>query len=435
VATLQIIADHLANAIENARLYEKLQQEAIQLILVNQIAAEISSSLDLDKILQTLVDELARVLGVEQCAIAIFDEKGDHGDVVAEYLDDGCVPSKGIRIPLGDNPAIELVRETKKPLAVRDAQHDPYLEKVWGIMKQRRTQSIMLVPIIIRGEVVGTIGLDAVSAPRDFTTEEQWLAETIAHHTSIAIQNARQYEELKRTKGLVGARNALAWMGMTSAAWRHAIGNDATTIQDLVELAQRDLAAGAPADKIQGRLDGIDRMANKIRSTPITAPLHEEEGVRSVPINELVRERIKQLCGREPFKRVQVSFDARLGDSSTVRASSDWLRRAFDILIENAVEAMTDSDIRELAITTELAGGGVELSIADTGRGIPDEVHQRLFRSPIPRPKGSKGLGVGLLMAHAIVQTYGGDIRVGSTEPSGTTMIVWLPVESEVPQR
>jgi len=219
---------------------------------------------------------------------------------------------------------------------------------------------------------------------------------------------------------------------MTSAVWRHAIGNDVTTIQDLVELAQRDLAAGAPADKIRGRLDRIDCMANKIRSTPITAPLHAEEGVRSVPINELVRERIKQLRGRESFRRVQDSFHSRLGDSVTVRASSDWLRRAFDILIENAVEAMADSDIRELTVTMELVRDGVELSIADTGRGIPDEVHQRLFRSPIARPKGSKGLGVGLLMAHAIVQTYGGDIRVDSTGPSGTTMIVWLPVESEV---
>lgn len=430
VATLQIIADHLANAIENARLYEKLQQEAKQLSLINQIAAEISSTLDLDKTLQTLVDELARVMKAEQCALAIFDEREEYGDVVAEYLEDGCVPSTGVRIPLRHNPAIEVVRQTRKPLAVRDAQHDPRMEKVWDIMKQRRTQSIMIVPIVIGGKVIGTIGVDAVSNPRDFTREEQWLAETIAHHASIAIQNARRYEELRRTKGLVGARTALAWMGMASSAWRHAVGNYAITIQDLVDLARRDMAAGAAADRIRRRLGRIEDMANKIRVTPITAPLHTEEGVRSVAINELLRERIRQLWGREPYGKVQVEFDLSAEEPTTVRASPDWLRRAFDILIENAVEAMADSATRRLTVATQLTKGGVELSITDTGDGVPDEVVQRLFRAPIPRPKGSKGLGVGLLMAHTIVQTYGGDIWLGSTGPSGTTMIIWLPAES-----
>ena len=430
VATLQIIADHLANAIENARLYEKLQKEARQLALVNQIAAEISATLDLDKILQTLVDELARVMGVEQCAIAIFNEEGEYGDVVAEHLDEGGVSSMGTRIPLRDNPSIDLIRRTKKPVAVRDAQRDPRMEKVWDIMKQRRTRSIMLVPIVIRGEVIGTIGLDAVHAPRDFSREDQWLAETIAHHASIAIQNARRYEELRHTKGLVGARTALAWMGMASSAWRHAIGNYATTSQDLVELAQRDVDAGAAADEVRGRLDRIDDMATKIRVTPITAPLHAEEGVRSVAINDLLRERIKQLQGREPYSDVEVEFDLRVAESTTVRASPDWLRRALDILVENAVEAMAGSAIRRLTVATQSAAGAVQVSIADTGTGVSDEVQERLFRAPIPRPKGSKGLGVGLLMAHTIVQTYGGDIRLDSTGPLGTTMTIWLPAES-----
>jgi len=430
VATLQIMADHLANAIESARLYEKLQQEAKQLALINQIAVEISSTLDLKKILQTLVNELARIIGVEQCAIAIFDEKGEYGDIVAEYLEEGCVPSTGIRIPLRENLIVEMVRKTKLPVVVRDAQHDPRMEKVWEMMKQHRIQSIMVVPIVVRDNVIGTIDLDAVSVPRDFTVEEQWLAETIAHHAAIAIQNAGRYEELKRTKGLVGARTALAWMGMTSSAWRHAIGNYATTIQDLVELARRDIAAGATADEIRKRLSRVEDMVDKIRSTPITAPLQAEEGVGSVAINALLRERIKQLWRREPYKDVQVSFGLGVGESTTVRASPDWLRRAFDILVDNAVEAMADSPTRQLTIVTHLANGGVELIIADTGKGIPNEVLQRLFQVPIPRPKGSKGLGVGLLMAHTIVQTYGGDIRLDSTGPSGTKMIVWLPVES-----
>ena len=369
--TLESLAAQVAVAIENARLYEKQQQEAKQLALINQIAADISSSLDLEKILQTLVNQLAGIIGVEQCAIAIFDEKGEYGDVVAEYLQEGCVPSKGeFRIPLRDNPAIELARMTKRPVAVKDAQYDPRMEGVWDIMRQRRTQSIMIVPIVIRGELIGTIGLDAVSGPRDFTIEEQWLAETIAHHASIAIQNARRYEELKRTKGLIGARTALAWMGMVSSEWKHRIRNQAQTIQEQVQHLRKDLQLSSvhyhhPA--IGNRLSMIERLAVQIREKPIIPPLSAEEGVVPFAINDLIGERAKQLWQNDPYQRTELRLDLRLDNTIAVRASSEWLRRAFDILVDNAVEAMVGCETQQITVATRPTDGGVEIVVSDTG--------------------------------------------------------------------
>jgi len=327
--------------------------------------------LDLEKILQTLVNQLAGIIGVEQCAIAIFDEKGEYGDVVAEYLQEGCVPSKGeFRIPLRDNPAIELARMTKRPVAVKDAQYDPRMEGVWDIMRQRRTQSIMIVPIVIRGELIGTIGLDAVSGPRDFTIEEQWLAETIAHHASIAIQNARRYEELKRTKGLIGARTALAWMGMVSSEWKHRIRNQAQTIQEQVQHLRKDLQLSSvhyhhPA--IGNRLSMIERLAVQIREKPIIPPLSAEEGVVPFAINDLIGERAKQLWQNDPYQRTELRLDLRLDNTIAVRASSEWLRRAFDILVDNAVEAMVGCETQQITVATRPTDGGVEIVVSDTG--------------------------------------------------------------------
>ena len=227
----------------------------------------------------------------------------------------------------------------------------------------------------------------------------------------------------------MGARTALAWVGMVSSTWRHAVGNQATTIQDLVKLTRRDIAENVASEQILARLDRVDEMATKIQATPITAPLQVEEGVSSVSIDELLKERVKQLCKRESFKGVQLEFDWGVKESITVRASPDWLRRAFDILLDNAADAMANSTIRKLTIESQLVDNNVKLAITDTGTGVPKQVLPKLFQAPISKPKGSKGLGVGLLMAHSIIQAYGGDIRLGATSSSGTTMIVWLPIE------
>jgi len=54
-----------------------------------------------------------------------------------------------------------------------------------------------------------------------------------------------------------------------------------------------------------------------------------------------------------------------------------------------------------------------------------------LFHEQIKKPKGTKGLGMGLLMAQTIAQTYGGEIRVETTDPTGTSMVVSLPIEAQ----
>lgn len=430
---LESLAAQAAVAIENARLYEEQQQRANQLALINQIAAGISSSLDLDKILQTLVNELARAIGVEQCAIALFDEKGEYGDVVAEFLEEGCVPSIGMRIPLRANATVDLIRKTKRPLAVKDAQHDPLMEKVWHIMKQRRTQSIMIVPIVIGDKVIGTIGLDAVSGFREFTKEEEWLAETIAHHAAIAIQSARRYEELKRTKGLVGARTALAWMGMANSTWRHSIEGYAINIRNAVTLSRQELQATpiSPTGQqsIASKLDLIERLAIQILDKPITPPLSSEEGVEVVMVNDLISERIDQLWENESYQIVIPHLDLKPEANVGVRVSPEWLRRALDLLIDNAIESMANSAVRQLEITTGLVKGCVEIAIKDTGKGIPPEVYPKLFKERIEQPEGGEGMGMGLLMVEAIVQAYDGDVRVQDTGPNGTTMVISLPME------
>jgi GAF domain-containing protein len=184
-------ANYAATAIHNSRIYRESLQRAERLELVRQVAVAVSSTLDLKEILKIAVSGLAAMFGVKQTAVALFDEAGEYSEIQAEYLEPGCAPAMGDKIPLKDNPQIDKILETKRPLIVYDVSNDPIISKIREIMEKRKTLSIMIVPIIIEGEVVGTIGIDEITQKRHFTDDEAELARAIADQVAIAIHNAR----------------------------------------------------------------------------------------------------------------------------------------------------------------------------------------------------------------------------------------------------
>jgi signal transduction histidine kinase len=293
---------------------------------------------------------------------------------------------------------------------------------------------VLAAPLTVGAELIGVLNVYSKSKSRWFSDREKELAGIFANHASIAIQNARQYRELEHAKGLVGARTALAWMGMASSAWRHAVDKHAQTIQEQSMLLREDLRRSLPRRKhvqINERLDVIERLTKKILEKPITPPLATEEGMASILLNDLVRARVRQIWQSQRYKRTKVRHELSLNRTTAVRVSPEWLRRAFDILVDNAVDAAASHDKPKITIGTRKANGGAEVFIRDNGLGIPKDVLPRLFQEPLERSDSARGLGMGLLMAQAIVQAYGGAIRVESTGPTGTTMVMWLPVVGE----
>jgi signal transduction histidine kinase len=263
--------------------------------------------------------------------------------------------------------------------------------------------------------------------PAAFGDEDVRNIELLAASAAVAIENARRYGE---TAQQLAARTALAWTGMVGSTWRHAVGGHARTIREEIQLLRSDVANKSKADVVGKRLEKIERLANQILERPITPPLSAEEGVHSLPINDFLRERTRQLWAHEPYKNVSLKMSLGLDELATVRVSPEWLRRALDILIDNAVEATTGLPERKVVISGQRRGNCAEISIADNGHGIPPGVQERLFREPIKKPQGAKGQGIGLLLAQMIVQTYGGAISCRETGPTGTTMVISLPLEA-----
>jgi K+-sensing histidine kinase KdpD len=90
----------------------------------------------------------------------------------------------------------------------------------------------------------------------------------------------------------------------------------------------------------------------------------------------------------------------------------------------------TDRPNKRLIVTTQLVEKSVEILIQDTGPGIPNHLVKKIFEEPIDKPVGSRGVGIGLVLARTIIETYEGSVRLLSTNKHGTTMRVTLPVEN-----
>jgi hypothetical protein len=112
-------------------------------------------------------------------------------------------------------------------------------------------------------------------------------------------------------------------------------------------------------------------------------------------------------------------------DLPLVMADPEALKRALGNLIDNAAEAMQQSLFRELRICTNLLENGmVELTIADTGSGLTDEMRERLFLPYFSTKQ--RGTGLGLAIAAKIIQEHQGTIRAEKNEPAGARFIVEL---------
>jgi len=191
---LRAFADQAAIAIENARLFKEAQQRNQRLALINEISVAINQPVELNAVLQAAVDGLTRVLNVSQIGVALFDQTRQHLTVVADHPAPGNSSAVGIELPIEGNLSLQHILTTKAPLMIQDVQSDPITVGLREVMARQRVCSILLVPLIVRDQVIGTIGCDAIQAPRQFTPEEIELAQTIANLVALRIEQARLFE-------------------------------------------------------------------------------------------------------------------------------------------------------------------------------------------------------------------------------------------------
>ncbi|PIE34079.1 hypothetical protein CSA56_09225 [candidate division KSB3 bacterium] len=198
-------ATQVAIAIHNARLHAKTQEHNQRLALLNKISLAINSTLDLPTLLTSACRELVENFQADHSGVLLFDENYLYGEVAAEFPPKDAI---GIRLPLQNYASTQALIATAQPQAIYDAQYDPAMEAVWDVMRALHIQSILVVPLISQGQVIGSFSLDSMSNQRRFEQSEIDLTQTIASQLATAIDNARllKQERMRIERELETAR-------------------------------------------------------------------------------------------------------------------------------------------------------------------------------------------------------------------------------------
>jgi serine phosphatase RsbU (regulator of sigma subunit)/anti-sigma regulatory factor (Ser/Thr protein kinase) len=179
---------------------EIAEARAAQLDILNQVMVLVNSSLDLPSILQNICQVMVEIFKSRNAGIALLTPDKNNLRVAAFRSTDPNEPdATNMLLPLEGNLASQHVLKTSKTIVIADAQTSTLTTGMHDVMRARGTHSLMIVPLMTRGEVIGTIGLPA---ERSFTAEDTALAETIAGQIASAVENARLYAEVEKAKNV-----------------------------------------------------------------------------------------------------------------------------------------------------------------------------------------------------------------------------------------
>src|SRR5271165_5421465 len=202
VSVLTLVASRMAAGIENAQLYTRTTKQARILLLLNEIARELTSILNLDELLGRIAELLRRLIDFQMFSILLLDSSGEKLQHRFSLRFNENVHLKS-DIPLGRG-LVGYAAETRQAVLVPDVTKDPrYIEG------NPETRSELAVPLIYKDKVIGVLDLEHTR--RGFFTEDhRRTMMTLAAQVAIAIENARLYEEIARQERRLERDLALA---------------------------------------------------------------------------------------------------------------------------------------------------------------------------------------------------------------------------------
>ncbi len=435
VERVSAVANQLAVAIENARLYAEARRRAEELGLLHEVGRSLVETLDIQRLLERGIQNLARIVDAPHASLALAGPDLTWVEICA--ISGSHLGHLGLRLPLDppESSLAALVFHRREPVVVEDALTDPRVNR--KLRAETGSRGYLGLPLVVRDRTIGVVVIMDPRGPRLFTPAEVERAAAIANQLAVAVENARLYEDLRRSyaqleraqKQLI-QRERLVALGELSAVVAHEVRNPLGVIFNSLGSLRRLLRPAGDAklllDIVGEEADRLNRIVGDLLdfARPSTPDLKPERLDRVV--DEALRAALTQRpAGIEVARELDpdlplVPMDARL------------VRQAVLNLAVNAVQAMPRGGRITVRIRREDAAAMLE--IEDTGPGIADEVRARMFE-PFFTTKAS-GTGLGLAVVKRIVDGHGGMIQVRSRPGAGTVFalsfpLVASPVEKE----
>jgi PAS domain S-box-containing protein len=424
---------HTSIAIQTSSLFEKVTQKALELSAVIEIAKALTSSVDIEVLKPTVLDELKKAIPYDLGVLYLYDKKEKRLVMGAQK---GFSPEEAREREL---TALErhpgMVFTAKTPLLVRNVAKEP---KVQYSENMRKPASLLYVPLIFQDKSLGAIGL-ASFEKNHFDEKDLSLSTAIASEVAIAIENARLVKDLatakvnlqklnedlerkvvQRTKALQEAqgklvrKEKLATLGQLAGSVAHELRNPLAVIRNSLYCTNHRLTQ--PDPKIRRHLQIIDEQVS--RADGIIEDLLDYSKTKVAKKKEVALNKFATKVFGNLSIPNNIKVAMKLSNSLPgIRLDEEQIGRLIANLVKNAVESMPQGG--ELLLESGMHNGHPVLRIADTGSGIPDKDLKEIFQ-PLFTTK-ARGIGLGLALGKSLARANGIAIEVRSRVGEGST--------------
>lgn len=405
-----------------------------QRLLAETSRASAEVSLDLPAALTQLTHQAVAAVG-DTCVIRLLSADGQwlepaatyHPNPEAQAFGEAMLArapersTEGLngRVIRSGEPLRIPVVDQEKILAAIKPEYRPYLER-FG------THSILIVPLRVRGRVLGVLSVARETPGHPYTADDQEFLQELADRAAVAVDNARLYQAAQEA---IRARDR--FLGIAAHELRTPVTSLRGSAQLLLRLRARDALDTERLDRYLGTLDEqsrrladlIDDLLDVSRLNTNQFPLRLE----SVDLAALVGRVLGHFHGHAEGH--DFALDLAL-DLAPIRVDAGRIEQVLTNLLENAIKFSPEGGEIRLSLAPE--GEGVALRVQDQGIGLAPGTAEAIF-APFGRAANATdrqfpGLGLGLAIAREIVARHGGRIWAESQgEGQGSTLAVWLP--------
>ena len=453
--------------------------QALDFSTLLQISQVISSTIDLDELLQIVTQTMLQNSGADRCALMLCQDRQWQVRAIATWEHISLQTE-----PLENNPTvpvklIQYVKNTLATVVIDRAKTD--LPVIDDYLDHHQPESLLGLPILNQGNLVGILYLENRITSGVFSRDRLVVLNFLSSQAAIALENARLYHqvqqtlnELQQTQMQMIQSEKMSALGNLVAGVAHEINNPVgfiagnineahAGVQDLIDYlrlyqekfppSEAELINKAEAIDLDYLVEdlpkmlssmktGCDRIKNistSLRTFSRADTAHKVEANIHEGLNStlmILRHRLKA-----NDKHPEIKIIKEYGNIPKVKCYLGQLNQVFMNLLANAIDALEESNQgrsfpeiqahpNHITIRTKVESEKVKISIADNGKGMSEEVRNRIFDHLFTTKEVGKGTGLGLAIARQIVEEkHGGKLSCFSTPGEGTEFVIEILID------
>ncbi len=436
---LQTFAEQAVIAIQNVRLFKELEsrtqalsQSVGQLTALGEVGQAISSTLDLDTVLQTIVSRALQLTGLDGGSMYEYDEQAEvfRMQVSENMAEELLLVARDEPIRLGSG-SVGRAGVTREPVQVPDTLDDSYQSDRKELLIRSGYRAVLAVPLLREDNLLGAL-LVTRKTPGPFADEVVALLKTFATQSAMAIQNARLFREIaEKGKQLeIASHHKSDFL----ASMSHELRTPLNAILGFNELILAEIYGTVPEEMkeplsdIQTSGKHLLRLINNVLDLAKIEAGRMELALADYSVHdtvESVRSTLRPLAAEKGLE-----FVTTVPDEIPI-AYGDF-GRITQCLMNLAGNSLKFTKVGKVEIAVQLNEGVLVYKVNDTGIGIPPDKIGSLFTefkqtdATIASEYG--GTGLGLSISKKFIEMHGGRVWVESEVGRGSSFIFEVPL-------